>query len=467
MSNKTSIAFFSPFPPAASGIADYSSRLVRALADEYELDCYSDTDVLDRRTPPESVALERAQIFPLRGTKRGYQLLVYQFGNSVFHRHYYYLSRFYPGLVDLHDVNLHHLFAHIQAAASDDTSYARMLAASWGQPGLHLGYMAKLGIYHENQNFVFPLTLPSDFQCRAIIVHNDYARQQLLAIGRKEPVFLVPPPVELPGQSDRATVLEAGRPFGCEPHSFLVCAFGEILEKKGCFEIIKAFKQLAPEHPCARLLFVGKVPAHIKQAFTDAIRGDEQCIRGTGYVDQQSYRALLERCDLGLNLRFPSVGETSQTLLEMMARAKPVIVSNCHQAAELPDDCVLKVPMDGSTTEALIKTIRRLISGHEERLEIGQRARTYIRTVHDPGTVYEHYARIIRDLCRKSGPDDLVGAQKKYENHLTDHYFHLLRTSLQRAGWTDQDRDIARNCFGLYNSPGFSIQSNQDQRVLD
>ncbi|MEA2489155.1 MAG: hypothetical protein QOH21_947, partial [Acidobacteriota bacterium] len=45
-----------------------------------------------------------------------------------------------------------------------------------------------------------------------------------------------------------------------------------------------------------------------------------------------------------VNLRYPSAGETSGTLIRAFDAGKPVAVSDYAQFAELPDDCVVKIP---------------------------------------------------------------------------------------------------------------------------
>jgi hypothetical protein len=54
-----------------------------------------------------------------------------------------------------------------------------------------------------------------------------------------------------------------------------------------------------------------------------------------------------------VNLRYPSAGETSGTLIRAFEAGKPVAVSDYAQFAELPDDCVVKIPFGDGEMETL------------------------------------------------------------------------------------------------------------------
>jgi len=89
----TRLAWFSPFPPSTSGIAAYSAELVPLLrARGLTIDVFAEDNARDfvwqqRRTP--------------------YALTVFQLGNAACHDYMWaYLFR-YPGMVVLHDAQIH------------------------------------------------------------------------------------------------------------------------------------------------------------------------------------------------------------------------------------------------------------------------------------------------------------------------------------------------------------------------
>src|SRR6185295_4144049 len=73
----------------------------------------------------------------------------------------------------------------------------------------------------------------------------------------------------------------------------------------------------------------------------------------TGYVDEADFGAYFAAVDRLVNLRYPSAGETSGTLIRAFEAGKPVAVSDYAQFAEYPDDCVVKIPFGDGEIDAL------------------------------------------------------------------------------------------------------------------
>ena len=105
------IAWFSPLPPNRSGIAAYSAELLARLRAARHRGVRRRQRRAGRRRPdvPPSpgVAIRGAHDFPWRHARRPYDVVVYHVGNDVCHDYLWpYLVR-YPGLVVLHDAQLH------------------------------------------------------------------------------------------------------------------------------------------------------------------------------------------------------------------------------------------------------------------------------------------------------------------------------------------------------------------------
>src|ERR1044072_2337621 len=94
------VAFFSPLPPARSGIADYSEALVEQLR---------------HRVDPQGFTSPTATA--------GAAIAVDQIGNNGFHGFVYETALKHPGVVVLHESNLHHLIADITIKRGDWDAY--------------------------------------------------------------------------------------------------------------------------------------------------------------------------------------------------------------------------------------------------------------------------------------------------------------------------------------------------------
>src|SRR5206468_9167574 len=100
--------------------------------------------------------------------------------------------------------------------------------------------------------------------------------------------------------------------------------------------------------PSLTLLIVGEPAPNID---VDSMRRDGVVF--TGYVPDEDFASYYPAADRLVNLRYPSAGETSGTLIRALDAGKPVAVSDYAQFAEFPDDCVMKIPFGEHEIDAL------------------------------------------------------------------------------------------------------------------
>jgi len=104
------LAWFSPLPPARSGIATYSGDLVPRLARDHTIDTFDEVTVRD---------------FAWRARRDPYDLVVYQLGNAPCHDFMWGYLAAHPGLVVVHDARLHHARARDLLAQERFDDYRR------------------------------------------------------------------------------------------------------------------------------------------------------------------------------------------------------------------------------------------------------------------------------------------------------------------------------------------------------
>ena len=63
-------------------------------------------------------------------------------------------------------------------------------------------------------------------------------------------------------------------------------------------------------------------------------------------MDEARLWALMAGVDVCVNLRHPTMGETSGSAIRALSLGKPLVVSDVGWFRELPDDVALKVPID-------------------------------------------------------------------------------------------------------------------------
>jgi len=291
-------------PPARTGIAHYSSMLLPALRQRVEI------------------------------VERGREdVAVYHLGNNPHHEEIYKEAMTTPGVAVLHDVVLHHLIVEMTLARGDAEAYARALRASHGAAGEAWARGRAAGLHSEMGNFLFPASIELANRSRVVIVHNKWARDLLMSFDVRTAIHVVPHPHS--GQAGRLSSTGGRRRAG---------VFGFLTSAKRGEVILEAAERAGIE-----LLIVGEAAPNI-----DASR-----FNTTGYVSDEDFDAYYAQVDRIVNLRYPSAGETSGTLIRAFQMGKPVAVSNYAQFAELPDDCVVKIPLGEGEVDALVDFFKR------------------------------------------------------------------------------------------------------------
>ncbi len=360
------LAHISPLPPERTGIADYCAQLLPALARRAAVEAYT----AGPEGPPYALALAD---FPAR---RGeYDAALYHMGNHPdYHREIYAMLCRYPGVVVLHDANLHAFFVN----HPEPWAYVQAMGYERGLGGVTAARQALSGRQAPPVTVDALTTRLADVSL-GVIVHSQFAARALAATTRTPvaPIpqgFAVPPPgvIALPG-------LLSGLP----DETRIIASFGFIAPNKRLDVILRTLARLRDELPPFRYLLVGEaVGGYDVQALVGA-HGLDDVVLATGYVDERTFAQYLAHTDVGLNLRSaPTGGEMSAALLQMMGRGLPVIVSDVGAFAEFPEGAVLKIAQDESEAEQLASLLRRLLADPGLRRQIGQQARRHVQENH-------------------------------------------------------------------------------------
>jgi SAM-dependent methyltransferase len=101
-------------------------------------------------------------------------------------------------------------------------------------------------------------------------------------------------------------------------------------------------------------------------------------VRILGFAPIEDFVGYLGACDIVLNLRYPTVGESSGTLLRSLGLGKAVLVSEIGSFAEFPEDVCLKVPVGAGEEDLIFEYLNLLVSRPEVAQALGARARDYV-----------------------------------------------------------------------------------------
>jgi glycosyltransferase involved in cell wall biosynthesis len=360
------VAYVSPMPPERSGIADYSALLVPELRRHVEL----------------TVVKHGARRLP-----RGADVGVFHVGNDPqAHGWIADLLRRSPGVVVLHDFVLHHLVSGITLARGDSKSYLDALERDGGLTARLLGYAVmekRIPALWESRPEDFPLTGEVLRHATAVVCHSRYVERRARESGYEGPVHVVPHP---------AWPMPTAAPAEVSGEPLLGC-FGNVNASKRVPQLLEAFARVRRRHPGARLLLVGALsPGFDLDRRLQRLGLDAEGVLREGRVDEERLWSLMAACDACVNLRAPTMGETSGTAIRALTLGKPLLVSDVGWFAELPADVALKAAPDEHEAETLEAALEVLCSRPEVRARMGEAAAALARREHDVGRVAERYA---------------------------------------------------------------------------
>ena len=376
------VAYASPLPPERSGIADYSALLLPALRERIEL-----------------VTVKRGA----RRLPRGVDAAVYHVGNNPdAHGWIVDLLRRAPGVVVLHDFVLHHLVAGLTIGRGDGHGYLDALEREGGVVGRLLGHGVldkRIPPLWENRPQDFHLAGEVLDRATGLIVHSRHVRDRARAAGYERPIWVVPHPAW-----PRPDVAPAELPG--EP---LVGAFGHVNASKRVPQLLRAFARVRSAHPEARLLLVGSVaPGFDLDRRLQRLGLDGDGLLREGWAEERRLWALMEAAAIHVNLRSPTMGETSGTAIRALTLGKPLVVSDVGWFAELPDDVALKVPPDGAEEDTLTAALELLASRPDVRAAMGEAARELARREHGLDRVADLYASALEQAAGGAAVADAV-----------------------------------------------------------
>ena len=336
-------------PPSHSGIADYSTLLLPALRERID----------------EIVVAEPGKRAPLA------DVALYHVGNDP-EAHGWIVDalRERPGVVVLHELVLHHLIAGITIGRGDGRAYLEAMERDFGVAGppararrprqpaaADLGDPARPLPAHRHD----PRPRPGPDRPLGL-------RRARRARGRLRGPDLADPAPRLARRDGRA-----GRRYTGDP---LVGCFGHLNINKRIPALLEAFAVLRERRPGARLLLVGEATERFEldRRLERLGLGGDELIREQ-WVSEERFRSLMAACDVLVNLRSPTMGETSGSVIRALALGKPMLVSDVGWFAELPDGAALKIPVDDYEVPTIAGALE-LAADHGA--ELGAAAAAYV-----------------------------------------------------------------------------------------
>ena len=359
------VGFFSPLPPARTGVADYSAALLARMRQFGEVEVGN---------PSADVSL-------------------YHLGNNQLHRDIYNQALLRAGVVVLHDAVLHHFFLGSLSEAAYVAEFTYNYG-QWSQDQARELWRQRARSAADPRYFRYPLLKRMAETSKAVIVHNPGAAEMVRAHAptaeiRELPFLFDPPALSASHEIER---LRASMGI---PASTLLCGvFGHLRESKRVLPILRAFAKARSQVSIA-LLIAGEFVS------TDLARAAEPLLKSpgivrVGYTPGDRFWQLAAMLDVCINLRYPAAGETSAIGSSLMGIGKPVMFTTGPETSRFPEASCIRVDAGVAEDEMVAQYLIWLALNRADGVAIGARAATHIRERHAPDQV----AKLYWDVCQ-------------------------------------------------------------------
>jgi glycosyltransferase involved in cell wall biosynthesis len=344
--------FFSPLPPARTGVADYAAALLSEL----------------RRHGHVEVAPARCNA------------ALYHVGNNGLHADIYRKALASPGVVVLHDAVLNHFFL----GQLTESEYVDEFVYNYGEWNRALGrglWRERAGSAADERYFRYPMLKRVAERARAIVVHNPAAALAVKdhAAGARVveiPHLFVPPQVP-----DGGEVLRYRASLGIPPDAFLFGVFGYLRESKRVPSVLEAFAAVHAQLPRTALLIAGQfVSTDLERAIAPMLAAPG--VRRLPHLSDREFWMAARAVDACINLRHPAAGESSGIAIRLMGIGKPVLLTEGPESAPFPEDGCVRIAAGPAERDSLRQHMVLLTSMAEVARTIGLRGAGHIAGHH-------------------------------------------------------------------------------------
>ena len=357
--------FYSPLPPARTGVADYAAALLSGLR-----------------------AFGTVEVAPARC-----DTALYHVGNNGLHAAIYRRALEQPGVVVLHDAVLHHFLL----GQLDEAAYVQEFVLNYGEWTRGLArelWLGRAASGADHRYFDHPMLKRIAERSRAVVVHNPAAARMVREHAPGVRIVEIPHLFAPPPLTSEAETIRYRQRLGVPADRFLFGVFGYLRESKRLMAVIEAFRTLGGR---AALLVAGEFVSRDLERAVEPLLSTAGIVR-LPHVPEREFWLAASAVDACVNLRYPAAGETSGIAIRLMGIGKPVMVTESEECSRFPDDACLRIAPGALERESLRQHMLLLTSMAEAARAIGRAGAGHIQSRHRVTEISEQYWRVLCDI---------------------------------------------------------------------
>lgn len=381
--NDSTVSWFSPLPPDATGVAEFASVVLPSIARLGPIRVWR---MPRHRRTAFSIPISASDAVVGTDHWPKADCAVYNVGNSIFHIAATVLALTRPGIVILHDTRLRDLAAHIRgipgvlspsACAADEEQCAHHLLRALAERSLAV-------IVHSGT----AATSLAGFACRVVRLNLPFRLSNATNDWSKKNCWW-------PYTRELGSATDYSRP-PARPLSLVI--FGHLGPNRRIDSIIQAIAGM-PQRQSFRLDIYGRGMSSTSLALIHAAKLSK-IVRVHGPVPDYRLDAALANADLGFNLRLPSMGESSLSQLRFWSHSVPTVCTASRTECDDTRNSFTWYVSEDSEIADIRNVLAALLADQQQFRKSGEAARQHLGAHHSP----DEYARGMADVIRAVWP---------------------------------------------------------------
>lgn len=393
------VSWFSPLPPAHTEIGNVTGRLLPALSSHFELSVFTSTKDWDSRF---------AGFCPVTSISKGFSdwkglhlggVPVYHIGNNIhFHEEIITVALKCPGIVVLHDLALHETILNLcLRKGSGRAGYFDILHRHYGSEAVDKGrdFLEHQKGDINDLSVSYPLFEYVLENALGVITHNPLNAETIRNFT-PAPILYAPLPF-----TEKVSMAEPVRRAAKVSQPYKILVFGFLGSSNRRLHAFLKALSASEVRDYFSVTIGGTYPeSDVKKWIRDLDLKEHVNLKG--YLSDEELEALLHSSDLIPNLRWPSRGESSGTLLRIWNHSLPALVTDTAFYSTLPRDTVAFV--DPQNEEKSIQGhLSAFVKQPETYFAMGLSGRKRLEEQHSSEVFIEHLKSFIPEVNRWKG----------------------------------------------------------------
>lgn len=470
------IGWFCPLLPEKTDIAHYTARILSELSKCAEIVLWTDKETWNPEFEKWAV-VKHYEASSINDHDLNYaDINIYHIGNnSRFHGSIWKASCRKPGIVVLHDVNLHYLFTTLYPnyarPGADQAAYVDLMHRFHGSVCKQdIGRFLSGELTWTTISERYPLTNAAVSNSLGIVVHTQEAYEQF-SQDKISPVLYLP----LPFPTNPKYQFSRER-LSKPPYRLII--FGHLGGLHRRIQSVLAALSHLPERFFFHLDIYGEI--WDKNYIEGLIHKEhlEDLVSLHGFVEEEVLDAALSQADLAINLRYPTGGEASGSQLRIWSHALPTLVTRIGWYGNLSEKTVAFVRPDHEV-EDIQHYLQEFVTNPDKFAEMGRKGYQTLADYHSPSIYASRIIEFSKSLLKSPSVPAIQPKPRVSVIISTFNSAKLIPQSIESIlqqtytdfeiivvdnGSTDNTVEVLRS-YHNYNLRYFSFYSNQGASV--